>query len=256
MLRAERGVDPQGVGEPPELGLLRAAGLVTASGTVGIGLLRLVQPVASTTGVHPAVIDATVAPVVLNIFNLSAMAWALRRYEGRRLSLRAIGLKPLRWRKSSDRFLDKYGPLIPIVALLAITASPARTWLIDRVWNVLPGPEWSTNSTPATMNGHFPIALTGGLVAYQVLVRNPFTVGVEETYMQGYLFPRLGSHPVVKVSLLRAWYHMFQWWAVPSVVPYAFVFGILRGWAGNPYPSIALHYVVNAADWLSRLGDR
>lgn len=76
--------------------LRRALGLSACSGLIGLAMLGAVAPAARWTRVSPTVIEMCVLPFALNAVNLAVMAWALRRYEGTRLRVRALGLWPIR----------------------------------------------------------------------------------------------------------------------------------------------------------------
>jgi hypothetical protein len=129
---------------------------------------------------------------------------------------------------------------------MAVTASPMRRRLIGHTWSILPGPEWSVNSTPAALQGNFPVRVTPTLAAFQFLIRNPFTVTVEEAFFQGFLYPRLGSWAPLKTAVLSGIYHLPQWWTIPTIVPWADAGGIARELSGNPWPGVAIHYVGNS----------
>jgi membrane protease YdiL (CAAX protease family) len=134
-----------------------------------------------------------------------------------------------------------------------VTASPLRRRLIDGVWSVLPGPGWAVNSTPAAVRGRLPLRVTPALAAFQLLIRNPFTVAVEETFFQGFLYPRLGSWAPLKVAVLSTIYHLPQWWTMPTILPWASAISIARELSGNVWPGIAIHYSGNAAFVLNAL---
>ena len=223
----------------------RAPLLTFASGIFGLILLALVPRMSRKLALTPSQVDFSVTPFAWNIFNIGLIAWALSR-EGRRLTPRTAGLWPIRWRKPDWRSRSRWVAGFTMLGLIAFTASPVRRRLVDHTWSMLHGPEWSVNSTPSVIRGNFPVPVTPALAAFQLLVRNPFTVTVEEAYFQGFLYPRLGSWAPLKLAVLSGVYHLPQWWTIPTVVPWAAAIGIARELSGNPWPGIAIHYLGNA----------
>lgn len=129
---------------------------------------------------------------------------------------------------------------------MVIALGPVHSWSVNAVWHILPGPSWSADSTPAILRGAFPIHMTVGLLAFQLLARLPFSVLVEEAFASGFLYPRLGPWAFLNIGLVGCAYHLFQWWTIPYLLPYGIALGLLRRRFGNPWPNIAWHYTANA----------
>jgi len=230
----------------------RALLLTLASGIFGLVLLGLVPRLSRKLALTPSQVDFSVTPFVWNAFNMALIAWALSR-EGRRLTPSTVGLLPIRWREPEWSSGSRWGAGLIMLGLIAFTASPIRRRLIDHTWRILPGPQWSVNSTPAVIRGNFPVRVTPTLAAFQMLVRNPFTVTVEEAFFAGFLYPRLGSWAPLKMAVLHSVYHLPQWWTIPTIVPWAVAIGIARELSGNPWPGIVMHFLGNATFVLSGL---
>ena len=234
----------------PNYPFSRALLLTLASGIFGLALLGLVPRLSRKLALTPSQVEFSVTPLVWNAFNIGLIAWALSR-EGQWLTPKTAGLLPVRWRKPDWTSGSRWAAGFIMLGLIAFTASPMRRRLINHTWSILPGPTWSVNSTPSVLRGNFPVRVTPALAAFQLLIRNPFTVTVEETFFGGFLYPRLGSWAPLKIAALSGIYHLPQWWTIPTIVPWAAAGGIARELSGNPWPGIAIHYAGNSSFVLS-----
>lgn len=180
-------------------------------------------------------------------FSLSTIAWkvlmvgvmvaALRRFEGRTVDTESAGIVPVRMRARRDRTL---------VALLGISAMLALTFTWDRI------PGLRSLSAAGDPESYAPSAeLTGALLAFELIVRYPIGVVVEESFFRGFLQPRLAVAAPVVSGILFAMFHLQQWETIPSLIPFGIALGLLRWWLGSIWPGVLFHYAGNALFILS-----
>lgn len=222
-----------------------AAGLSLLAGLAGLILFALIPFAAARLAVSPTVLNYTLHPLLWNLATLLLLLWATR---GKAIStLRPFALTAPGWVKRSVMG----APIM--IAAAALSFSPLTMLSIDALWRSAPGPSWALGQ-PASYRGEFPIALTMELVLFQLFLRIPLTVLVEEAFFRGFLQPRLGRFGPAWSALLFAVYHLPQWWTIPSLIPTGLVLGGARWWFGTIWLAAALHYAGNAIYLLSALG--
>jgi membrane protease YdiL (CAAX protease family) len=113
--------------------------------------------------------------------------------------------------------------------------------VIDAVWAIAPGPSWSVNS-PDANEGLLAISVPPVVVVFQILVRVPLTVFVEESLFRGWVQNR---HGAIASALLFAVYHLAQWWTIPALVPFALAPSLLRVATRSIWPGATIHAVGN-----------
>jgi membrane protease YdiL (CAAX protease family) len=162
---------------------------------------------------------------------LATFAFALRRYEGRRIDGSAAGL---RGDVRSDERRRRTGK-----AIIGLLAAGALMFAVSKI----PG---FTSSGDASAYGT--VTRVGPpLFVFELIVRYPITVLSEEAFFRGFLQPRLPWAPPVMSGLLFAAYHLQQAATIPSLIPFGIALGVIRWWTGNIRTTSLLHYAANVA---------
>jgi len=233
---------------PRSLGARAAISLVALAGLTQLGALYLSVPIGNALDVSKTLLDYCLHSPIANVATLAILWWFLRR-RGEPINAETFGLKPLRWSAPDSKQRARVGAVVA-VGMLLLSISPIGQWTIERLWDLVPGPEWALG-TPESYKGDFPLDVTPALIAFQLLVRIPLTVFTEELLFRGYLQPRLGRWAPVTVGVLFACYHLGQWWTILELIPFGIALGVLRWWTGSLIPGAAAHYAGNAVYLLS-----
>jgi membrane protease YdiL (CAAX protease family) len=160
---------------------------------------------------------------------LGVLFWAIRHIDHDPVDRDTLGLSGSA--ASRDRFPTVLALLVGVVAV-GVSA--------------LVGSSAGSASSFGTVH-HAGLAL--GLA--ELLVRYPLTVMAEETFFRGWMQPRLGSDGPVLAALLWAAYHLQQVATIPSLVIVGLFLGLLRWMTGNVRLSGVLHYISDAAFFIS-----
>lgn len=227
------------VGEGRSVDLSTTVAVVLVAGLPSLLLLAGVVPVAEALDVAPGLVEYTAFILVWNLAVLGLLVRLVPATTGT-----AFGHQIRRWwRLRHDSEVVDHPVLlwVAIVAVGVLGLSSVRLVLIDAAWDLLPGPEWSINS-PDANRGAPGIEIGVWVLLFQLLVRIPLTVFVEETLFRGWVQDR---HGVVVASLLFAGYHLAQWWTIPGLVPFAFALGLLRLATRSIWPGAVLHAAGN-----------
>lgn len=214
--------------------------VVLAAALPGVLLLPVVVPVARWLDTEPGLIEYTGLSLAWKLSVLVVLAAAVAPGEGR--PLRDL---IARWWQREHREEDVGRPVALwalLLVLAAIGLSSVRLWLIDLGWDLAAGPEWSIN-TPEANRGIVGFAIGPGVVAFQLLIRIPLTVFVEETLFRGWVQERHG--PFVSGTLFAA-YHLAQWWTIPALIPFGLALSLLRVATRSIWPGALLHGAGNA----------
>lgn len=129
-------------------------------------------------------------------------------------------------------------PSVLAVGMLAVCVAAAS------FWSRLPWIGRVSAAFPESYGHRYPPMTRGRLVTL-LLIRYPLTVSLEETLFRGFLQRELANGLII-ASLLFAAYHLQQWRTIPSLVPYAFMFGILYSWTGWLWAPAVAHYCLDA----------
>ena len=216
-------------------------GVVAGAGVPGLVLLPFVLPISRTLDIAPGLIEYCGVALCWNLATLGLLGWLLPRCTGE-------PFPELVRRWWARRHTDEH-PRHPIAlwAVAVVTGgigvSPVRLWLIDRGWSPLPGPLWSINS-PAANRGHLGISIGAAVVIFQVAIRIPLTVFVEETLFRGWVQDRHG--PIAAGALFAA-YHLAQWWTIPALIPFGIALSVLRVATKSIWPGAGLHALGDVA---------
>src|SRR5207244_114853 len=128
---------------------------------------------------------------------IGVMAWALRRYEGRRLDGETTGFTD-----ASDAAKGPY-PLAAAGAVLVAAVVLSAT----------------LGRSAGQASAYGEVHRAGiGLILAEVLIRYPLNVFAEEAFFRGWLQPRLGESGPVLSAVLWGGYHLQQVSTIPSLV--------------------------------------
>jgi membrane protease YdiL (CAAX protease family) len=201
-------------------------------------LLTLIAGVA---GVYVALFSfpsfpSSLATIVWKLATVAVMVVAIRRFERHSPTTDDLGITPVKPVFRADRT----GRALPALLLLGA---------LSFAWSSIPG----LKSLAASSSGDSFHAgsVTTAMLLFDLVLRYPVTVVVEESFFRGFLQPRLTWAPPVAVGVLFALYHLNQWQTIPSLLPYGIALGVLRWWCGSIWPGAALHYAGDAIFLLS-----
>ncbi|HYZ93341.1 MAG TPA: CPBP family intramembrane glutamic endopeptidase [Actinomycetota bacterium] len=116
--------------------------------------------------------------------------------------------------------------------------------LLSFAWSSIPGLRSLDSS--GSGSSYEAGTVTAAILAFELIVRYPVTVAVEEAFFRGFLLPRITVAAPVVTGVLFGLYHLQQWRTIPSIIPFGIALGLLRWWLGSIWPGAALHYVGNA----------
>ena len=174
-----------------------------------------------------------VAELVWKLATLGVMAWALHRYESRRLDSQTTGFTP-----------DPNAEKLPF---------PVRSFAIASVAALVLSATIGRSASDASAYGNAHEAGTA-LVLAEVLLRYPLTVFAEEAFFRGWLQPRLGRNGPVLSAVLWAVYHLQQTSTIPSLVVFGLALGALRWWRGTVRVGATAHYLADVVFFLATYG--
>ena len=214
--------------------------MVAAAALPGALLLPVVVPVARWLDTEPGLVGYTGLSFTWNLCVLVLLTTVVRHHEG-------LPLKELvaRWwqREHTEEHVQRPVALWCLAAATAaIGLTSIRLWLIDLGWDVAAGPEWSMDS-PDVNRGIIGFAIGPGVIAFQLLIRIPLTVFVEETLFRGWVQDR---HGAFVSAVLFAAYHWAQWWTIPALIPFGLALSLLRVVTRSIWPGAVLHGAGNA----------
>ena len=210
---------------PPRLSPWAALTLTLAAG--GIGLLT--DRAAEAAGWTFPSWGYLVGEVIWKAATIGVLLWGIKRVTREPVSTATLSIRP--GVKSREPY--------PVVWALAIAgAAIAASSLIGSS---------ATSSSSYGQVHHVGLALGLG----ELLVRYPVTVASEELLFRGWMQPRLGRNGPVLSALLWSLYHLQQAATIPSLILFGLGLGLLRWWTGNVRLSGTLHYISNAAFFIS-----
>jgi membrane protease YdiL (CAAX protease family) len=178
----------------------------------------------------------SLATIAWKLATVAVMVVAVRRFEGRPVTRADAGITPVKPVFSAAR--TKVA--VPALAVL-MTLSFA--------WTSIPGLKSLSASTSGSSYEAGSVGL--GILLFELIVRYPITVVVEETFFRGFLQSRLTLAPPVTAGVLFALYHLNQWQTIPSLIPYGIALGVLRWWCGSIWVGAGMHYLGDALFLLS-----
>ncbi len=215
--------------------------VVTLAAAPSLASLALVRPIANQFDIQPGLVDYCVGALLQSVGVLFVVMLVLPRVEHQ--SFRSLVGGWWGRRVGDDATLGNRRNMWIAFAIFALIGlSPVRLWFIDHLWAIVPGPSWSLNS-PAANRGDIPFTLGPAIVAFQLLIRIPLTIAVEETLFRGWVQDRHG--PIVAGCLFGA-FHVGQWWTIPAIVPFGIALCLLRALTSSLRPGAALHYLGDA----------
>lgn len=178
----------------------------------------------------------SISTIVWKLVMVAVMTAAIKRFEGATIDARSSGIVPVRPAPRRDRTLVA---IVGIAAMLALTFS----------WDNIPGlRDLSAADDPESYAAG---KLTAALLVFELAVRYPIGVVVEETFFRGFLQPRIAAAAPLVSGILFAIFHLQQWQTIPSLIPFGIALGLLRWWLGSIWPGVLFHYAGNAMFILS-----
>jgi membrane protease YdiL (CAAX protease family) len=165
------------------------------------------------------------------VATMAILILAVRLFESRSADLRDTGLVPARAQPRSRR------ARVAIPGIIAMV-------LLSFAWSSIPGLRSLDSS--GSGSSYEAGTVTAAILAFELIVRYPVTVAVEEAFFRGFLLPRITVAAPVVTGVLFGLYHLQQWRTIPSIIPFGIALGLLRWWLGSIWPGAALHYVGNA----------
>lgn len=214
--------------------LARCVGITLVAGAAGLAT----EAVADAAGWEFPSVGHSACDVVWKLATLGVAIVALRRYEGRRLDLRAAGFHPDRTLPAAEQ--RRRAP-VAVAGLVVCAALAVLTSFI--------GADAGDGSTYGEVR-----TTSVAVLLVELLVRYPITVVAEEALFRGVLYDRIGRAAPVVSGLLFAAYHLQQVSSILSLIPYGIAFGVLRWWTGDARLSAVVHYVLNAGFLLITYG--
>ena len=211
---------------PPQLPIRLAVGLTLVAGGVGWFTNRA----AIHAGWHFPSAGYLGAELVWAASTFGLLIWAVRRLDDRAIDFETVGLRAT---ATTSR------PGFPVALAIIVGAAAFGVSAIVG----------SSATNGATYGSVRQVGL--GLAAAELLVRYPISVFVEEAFFRGWMQPRLGRYGPVLSALLWAAWHLQQISTIPSLILFGLVLGFLRWWTGTIRVSGILHYLSNAAFFVS-----
>jgi membrane protease YdiL (CAAX protease family) len=202
--------------------IAQAAAVTAVAGVVGWILDRL----AVHAGAHFPSFGYLLASIGWKLWTLAVLAWAVSRFERRRLDAQVAGLVPDRDERRAP--YPWRGALV--VALLALIAAATVG---------------SSSADTSTYGDTRTVGLA--LAAAELLVRYPLTVLAEEALFRGWMQPRLGVGGPVLSAVFWAAYHLQQVSTIPSLMLIGLGLGFVRWLTGTVRVTAPLHYAADAA---------
>ena len=214
--------------DAPHYPFVRALALTLVVGLIGLATDRI----AVSAGWHFPSFGYLAGELVWKTATVAVMAWALWRFEHRRLTGATTGFAPT----------EAAHPNRAGVALVGGALAGGASVLIS---NLL-GASASSASTYGTVHKAGLV-----LVLAEVLVRYPLTVFAEEAFFRGWLQPRLGPRGPVLSGVLWGAYHLQQFRTIPQLLAFGVALGLLRWWRGNVRATATFHYLGDVTFFLS-----
>ena len=209
-----------------QMPLPRALGLTLAVGAIGWGTDRI----AAHAGWRFPSVGYLVGELVWKLATIGVLAWALRRYEGRRLDGETTGFSD-----APDASRRPYPLATAGVVLIAAVVLSA-----------------TVGHSAGQASAYGKVHPAGfGLILAEVLIRYPLNVFAEEAFFRGWLQPRLGANGPVLAAVLWGAYHLQQVSTIPSLVLLGLGLGALRWWQGHVRSTAAVHYVADVVFFLT-----
>lgn len=213
--------------------------VVLAAGVPGLLVLAAVERIARWLDTTPGLVEYTTLGLTWNLCLLALLAVWVTRIEGQ--PLRELVTRWWRREHAEERVERPVVTWVLIAVLCAFGLTSIRLELIDAGWDVLAGPSWSINS-PTANRGDAGFSIGAGVIAYQILIRIPLTVFVEESLFRGWVQERHGA--VASGSLFAA-YHLAQWWTIPALIPFGVALSLMRYVTRSIWPGAVLHGMGN-----------
>jgi membrane protease YdiL (CAAX protease family) len=202
-----------------------ALGLALAAGSVG----WVTNRIAIHSGWNFPSAGYLTGELLWNAWILFVLWWGVRRYDGRRIDAEIAGLRPATGERAP----------YPYVAALVVGA-------VALALSQLVGADPTSGAT------YGPVHEAGfALAVGELLVRYPTTVLVEEAMFRGWMQPRLGVYGPVLSAVVWAGFHLQQVETIPQIVLFGLALGWIRWWTGSVRVTGAVHYVSNAAFFVS-----
>jgi membrane protease YdiL (CAAX protease family) len=201
----------------------------------------LLTLIAGLTGVYVALFKFpsfpnSLATIVWKLATVAVIIVAVRLFEGGAPKAADVGIKPVK------PVFDAPRTRVAVPALVVLMT-------LSFAWTSIPGLRSLSASTSGSSYKAGSVGL--GILLFELIVRYPITVVVEETFFRGFLQSRVSLAPPVTAGVLFALYHLNQWQTIPSLIPYGIALGVLRWWCGSIWVGAGMHYLGDALFLLS-----